>query len=107
MPPLDVALAALVAAIWGLAFVATRIALDVFSPAELAAVRFLIAAGPAIFLPRPPVAWPVLIAMGLTLYTGQFLLQFFGIASGMPPGLAKSAGPRSKTKRPSSAGAGR
>ena len=26
--------------------------------------------------------------VGLTLFLGQFLLQFFGIALGMPPGLA-------------------
>jgi O-acetylserine/cysteine efflux transporter len=26
--------------------------------------------------------------MGLTLFAGQFLFQFFGIASGLPPGLA-------------------
>jgi O-acetylserine/cysteine efflux transporter len=34
------------------------------------------------------VSWPALVAVGLTLFTGQFLLQFFGIAGGMPPGLA-------------------
>jgi O-acetylserine/cysteine efflux transporter len=28
------------------------------------------------------------VTIGLTLFTGQFLFQFFGIASGMPPGLA-------------------
>ena len=33
-------------------------------------------------------AWPALIAVGLTLFAGQFILQFFGIAGGMPPGLA-------------------
>lgn len=88
MRPLHVVLGVLVAAIWGFAFVATRIGLDVFSPSGLAAARFLLAALPALFLPRPPVAWPTLIAIGLTLYTGQFLLQFFGIAGGMPPGLA-------------------
>jgi O-acetylserine/cysteine efflux transporter len=26
--------------------------------------------------------------IGLTLFTGQFLFQFFGISRGMPPGLA-------------------
>jgi O-acetylserine/cysteine efflux transporter len=78
----------LVAVLWGLAFVATRIGLDSFSPAQLAALRFLIASLPALFLPRPAVSWPLLIATGLTLYAGQFLFQFFGIAYGMPPGLA-------------------
>jgi O-acetylserine/cysteine efflux transporter len=84
----DVALALVTVALWGVAFVATRIGLDSFSPAQLVALRFLIAAAPVLFVRRPPVAWPVLIAAGLTLYAGQFLFQFFGIASGMPPGLA-------------------
>ena len=84
----DVALALLVVVIWGLAFVATRLGLDAFSPPQLAALRFLIAAVPALVLPRPALAWPALAAIGLTLFAGQFLLQFFGIALGMPPGLA-------------------
>jgi O-acetylserine/cysteine efflux transporter len=39
-------------------------------------------------LPRPAVSWPRLIAIGATLFAGQFLLQFFAIAGGVPPGLA-------------------
>ena len=77
----------LVAVIWGFAFVLSRVALDSFSPPELTALRFLIAAIPAVWLGRP-VAWSVLMPLGLTLFAGQFLLQFFGIANGMPPGLA-------------------
>jgi O-acetylserine/cysteine efflux transporter len=88
MPARDVALAVLVAAIWGFTFVTTRIALDEFSPPQLAALRFLVAASPIVVLARPAVPWAVLLPIGLTLYTGQFLFQFFGIASGMPPGLA-------------------
>ena len=84
----DVGLALLVAVIWGIAFVATRLGLDSFSPAQLAALRFLIASLPALVLPRPAIRWPLLVATGLTLYAGQFLFQFFGIAHGMPPGLA-------------------
>lgn len=84
----DVALGILVAAIWGVAFVATRLGLDSFSPAQLAALRFLIACIPALVLPRPAIPWALLIATGLTLYAGQFMFQFFGIAHGMPPGLA-------------------
>jgi O-acetylserine/cysteine efflux transporter len=81
-------LAVLVAVLWGLAFVATRIGLDSFSPPALAAIRFLIAAVPACVLPRPPISWTSLIAVGLFLFAGQFLFQFFGIALGMPAGLA-------------------
>jgi O-acetylserine/cysteine efflux transporter len=68
--------------------VATRIGLDSFSPPQLTALRFLIAAVPVFVLPRPPLAWPVLVAIGTTLFAGQFLLQFFAIAHGLPPGLA-------------------
>ena len=39
-------------------------------------------------LPRPALTWPQLIAIGATLFAGQFLLQFFAIANGLPPGLA-------------------
>ncbi|PYM95574.1 MAG: hypothetical protein DME04_04515 [Candidatus Rokuibacteriota bacterium] len=67
---------------------ATRLGLDSFSPAQLTALRFLIAAVPALVLPRPRLAWSTLVAIGLTLYAGQFLLQFFAIANGLPPGLA-------------------
>ena len=47
VPTAHVALALLVTVIWGVAFVATRLALDDFSPAALTALRFLVAAGPA------------------------------------------------------------
>src|SRR5207247_2602952 len=57
-------------------------------PPQLAAARFLVAAVPAVVLTRPPVPWRALVAVGLTLFTGQFLFQFFGMAKGMPPGLA-------------------
>lgn len=88
MRPGHLALVLLVVVIWGLAFVATRLALDDFSPPQLTALRFLIAAAPALLLPRPPVSWRVLTTIGLSLFTGQFLFQFFGIALGTPPGLA-------------------
>lgn len=88
MPLAHLALVLLVVIIWGLTFVATRWALDDFSPPQLTALRFLIAAAPALVLGRPPVPWRTLVPIGLTLFLGQFLLQFFGIALGMPPGLA-------------------
>lgn len=88
MKPFHIFLAICVACIWGLAYVATKIALGSFSPPQLTALRFLIACAPVLFLPRPNVPVHMLIAIGLTMFTGQFLLQFFGIANGMPPGLA-------------------
>ena len=88
MPLRHAALAVLVAVIWGLAFVATGVALRDFSPAQLALARFVIAAVPALFLARPALPARALVAIGATLFAGQFLLQFFGIRAGMGPGLA-------------------
>ena len=53
MKPADVCIAVLVAVIWGLAFVASRIALDELSPTLLTALRFTIGAAPCLFVPRP------------------------------------------------------
>ena len=68
-------LATLVEVIWGMAFVATRVGLDAFSAPQLVVLRFAIAAVPAALLPRPALAWSALIAVGLTLFAGQFLFQ--------------------------------
>jgi O-acetylserine/cysteine efflux transporter len=88
MTPRDMALAALTSVIWGLAFVASKLALDGFSAPQLTFLRFAIAALPVLFLPRPAVSWPMLILIGLTLFTGQFLLLFFAFERGMPVGVA-------------------
>jgi O-acetylserine/cysteine efflux transporter len=87
MKPADVCLAVIVAVIWGLAFVASRIALDEFSPALMTALRFAIAAVPCLFVRKPAVSWPLLIAISGTLFLGQFLVQAYGIALGVPVGL--------------------
>jgi O-acetylserine/cysteine efflux transporter len=87
MKPADVSLAVLVAVIWGLAFVASRIALDEFSPELMTMLRFAIAAVPCLFVRKPDVSWPLLIAISGTLFLGQFLAQAYGIARGVPVGL--------------------
>src|SRR6266403_5345587 len=87
MKPSDVCLAAMVAVIWGLAFVASRIALDEFSPALMTALRFAIAAVPCLFVRKPAISWPLLIAISAALFLGQFLAQAYGIALGVPVGL--------------------
>lgn len=87
MKPADVAIAVMVAVIWGLAFVASRIALDEFSPELMTALRFGIAAVPCLFLRKPKVSWLLLIAISLTLFLGQFLSQSIAIAQGVPVGL--------------------
>jgi O-acetylserine/cysteine efflux transporter len=88
MKPADVCLAVLVALIWGFGFVATRLALDELSPALMTTLRFAIAAVPCLFVRKPDVSWPLLIAISATLFLGQFLAQAFGIAHGVPVGLA-------------------
>src|SRR5882672_8520083 len=87
MKPADVCLAIMVAVIWGLAFVASRIALDEFSPELMTTLRFAIAAVPCLFVRKPKVSWPLLVAISFTLFMGQFLAQAYGIAHGVPVGL--------------------
>lgn len=87
MKPADILIAILVAIVWGLAFVASRIALDEFSPELMTALRFSIAAVPCLFIRKPKIAWSLLIAISFTLFLGQFLSQAYGIAHGVPVGL--------------------
>ena len=88
MKPADICIAVLVAVIWGLGFIASRLALNEFSPELMTALRFSIAALPCLFLRKPDVSWPVLIAISSSLFLGQFLSQAYGIAYGMPVGLS-------------------
>jgi O-acetylserine/cysteine efflux transporter len=87
MKPADIFIAVLVAVIWGLAFVASRLALDEFSPELMTTLRFAIAAIPCLFLRKPGVSWLLLIAISGSLFLGQFLAQAYGIAQGVPVGL--------------------
>lgn len=90
MKPAHIGLAVLVAAIWGLTFVAISIGLRDFPPLLMAAMRFAIAGLAAFFLPRPSLSWPRLTAIGLAWFAGQFGLLFSGMAAGMPAGLASA-----------------
>ena len=87
MKPADVCIAVMVAVIWGLAFVASRIALDELPPELMTALRFAIAAVPCLFVRKPKVSWPLLIAISFALFLGQFLAQSIAIARGVPVGL--------------------
>jgi O-acetylserine/cysteine efflux transporter len=88
MKPSDICLAVLVAVTWGLGFLASRWALDELSPALMTTLRFAIAALPCLFVRRPDVSWPILISISFWLFLGQFLAQAWGIAHGVPVGLA-------------------
>ena len=78
MQPVDIGIAVLVAVTWG--FIASRLALNEYSPELMTTLRFSIAALPCLFLRKPDVSWPVLIAISFSLFLGQFLAQAYGIA---------------------------
>lgn len=79
----------IVVIIWGINFIAIKVGLQEVPPLLLGSLRFFIVLFPAIFLlPRPPVPWRWLIALGLTINVGQFACLFIGIKLGMPAGLA-------------------
>ena len=82
-------LAVMVTAIWGINFSVIRIGLGSFPPLLLLALRFVLAALPALFLPRPKnIPWPRMIAIASTLFIGQFSLLFLSMSHGLSAGLA-------------------
>ena len=82
-------LAALVAVIWGLNFLAIHASLAQFPPFFLVALRFALIAVPTVlFVPRPRVRLRWLIGYGLGFGVAQFTLLYWGMAAGMPTGLA-------------------
>lgn len=89
MPIRHALLATMVAALWGINFISIDISLSAYPPLLLAALRFGILAVPTILLvPRPavPVRW--LIGYGLGFGVLQFGFLYWGMAEGMPAGLA-------------------
>ncbi len=89
MRPRDIALAVAVMAIWGVNFVAIDTGLDHFPPLLFNALRFTLAAFPAVLLVgRPQVPWRWVVAVGLILGVTKFSLLFAGMAAGMPAGLS-------------------
>ena len=85
---MHVGLALLVAAFWGVNFVVIRLGLQDFPPLLMVALRFLVAASPVFFLPRPKLSWTRLTTISLTLFGGHFGFLFSAMAMGMPAGLA-------------------
>ncbi|MEU8619352.1 EamA family transporter [Streptomyces sp. NPDC048623] len=89
MRPAHIALAALVAAVWGVNFVVIEIGLGHFPPLLFSALRFLVAALPAVFfVGRPKVAWKWIVGVGLVLGVAKFGLLFVGMDLGAPAGLS-------------------
>lgn len=89
MSPRDLILALFVVTVWGLNFVAIRWGVDEVAPLLLTALRYLLAAVPAVFLVRrPAVPWRILVPYGLAIGVLQFGLLFAAIKLGMPAGLS-------------------
>ncbi|WP_328452232.1 EamA family transporter [Streptomyces sp. NBC_00386] len=89
MRPAHISLAVLVAAVWGVNFTVIEVGLDHFPPLLFSALRFLVAAVPAVFfVGRPKVAWKWIVAVGLALGVAKFGLLFIGMDAGMPAGLS-------------------
>jgi O-acetylserine/cysteine efflux transporter len=85
----DVALAVLVSAVWGVNFVVIHVGLDSMSPLLFCALRFAVAALPAVLLVgRPKAPWRWVIATGVALGVVKFSLLFAGMAAGLPSGLS-------------------
>lgn len=89
MPLRHLLLALGIAAVWGVNFVVIEVGLEHFPPLLLSALRFVVAAVPAIFFLRSPgVPWRWVALVTLTLAILQFGLAFTAMAAGMPAGLS-------------------
>lgn len=82
-------LAGLVAALWGVNFLAIHASLEQFPPFFLAALRWTLIAVPTIALvPRPRVPLRYLIGYGIGFGVLQFAFLYAAMDAGMPTGLA-------------------
>lgn len=89
MPRRDVLLAAFVVLVWGVNFVAASIAMEVFPPLMLTALRFILVAFPAVIFIKPPGnGWRTVVGVGLAIGMAQFGLLYTAMTLGMPAGLA-------------------
>jgi O-acetylserine/cysteine efflux transporter len=89
MRRVHVALAVLVAAIWGLNFVVIEVGLEDFPPLLLSALRYSLAALPLlVWRGGAGVPWRWVLAVGVAIGVVKFSLLFVGMDVGMPAGLA-------------------
>jgi O-acetylserine/cysteine efflux transporter len=89
MRPRDLVLALVVILVWGVNFAVIKVGVADVPPLLLGALRFLLAAFPALLFLRPPkVPMKLYLAYGLSISVGQFALLFTAIHVGMPTGLA-------------------
>ncbi|MBF0305999.1 MAG: EamA family transporter [Alphaproteobacteria bacterium] len=90
MPLAHVALAVLVAAVWGFNFVVIKLGLGSFPPILFSALRFTLAALPFLWFYRdgPGVGWRWVLGIGAALGLFKFSFLFVGMDLGMPAGLS-------------------
>ncbi len=89
LPVRRLLLAVLVVSIWGVNFVAIKLALHDLPPLLLCTLRFIFVALPAVFfLPRPAVPLRQLLLYGFSMFAFQFGFMFLGMKLGMSAGLA-------------------
>lgn len=89
LAPRHLLLGLAVVAVWGTNFVVIKLGLQQLPPLLFAALRFALAAVPAIFLlRRPNVAWRNIAAYGVLIGAGQFGLLFMAMRADITPGLA-------------------
>ena len=89
MAPKDLLLALVVILAWVVNFVVIKVGLHGMPPMLLGALRFTLAAVPAVFfVKRPQISWRLLVLYGATIQLGQFVFLFTGMYVGMPAGLA-------------------
>ena len=85
----DIVMLLVVVVVWGLNFAAIKVGVAGMPPLLLGALRFALAAFPAVlFFRRPAVPLRWFLLYGMTISVGQFAFLFSAIHVGMPSGLA-------------------
>ncbi|MFC5496455.1 EamA family transporter [Caenimonas terrae] len=85
----ELAAALLIVVIWGVNFVAMKFGLRDFTPFQLGAARYVVAALPLVLLVRPPrLHWKWVLLYGLFQGVGQFGFLFWALQVGMTASLA-------------------
>lgn len=89
MPLRSLLLALLITFIWGVNFVVIKLSVTDAPPLLVAALRFVLAALPAVlFVPRPKMPLKLLLGYGLAVGVMQFGLLYLAIQLGLSAGLA-------------------
>ncbi len=89
MSPRDITLALFIAVLWGVNFIVMKHAVSEVPPLMLTALRFALAAVPAVFfIARPKVSWATLVGYGAAFGVVKFGLLFTAFHLGGAAGLA-------------------